>query len=186
MKIISVLIAVLAFALPAQAAQLGDDGLYKSDWMRQTFKDLQEDLADANTEGKRLMLIVEQRGCIYCKIMHEEVYPDPQIRALLEDEFFVVQLNMFGDTEIIDFDGEVLSEKSAVRKWRLLFTPTVLFLPEEVAATESAATAAIAVMPGAFGKFTTLNMLNWVVEKGYLGPESFQRYHARKLKDQKK
>ena len=37
--------AVLVFALPAFAATLGDDGLHKADWMRDTFKDLREDLA---------------------------------------------------------------------------------------------------------------------------------------------
>jgi hypothetical protein len=39
-------------------------------------------------------------------------------------------------------------------------------------------------MPGAFGKHTTLNMLTWVVEKGYEGDEPFQKYHARKFAEQ--
>ena len=36
-----------------------------------------------------------------------------------------------------------------------------------------------AVMPGAFGKWTFLNMFKWVREKGYEGEEHFQKYHAR-------
>ena len=51
----------------AETAVLGDDGLYKISWQRTTFKDLSEDLAEANAEGKNLMLIFEQRGCPYCK-----------------------------------------------------------------------------------------------------------------------
>ena len=43
--------AVLGFALPA-LAEVGDDGLHKEPWMRDTFKDLREDLAEANAEGK--------------------------------------------------------------------------------------------------------------------------------------
>jgi len=43
---------------------------------------------------------------------------------------------------------------------------------------------AFAAEPGAFGQYTTFNMLNWVVEKGYDGDESFQRYHARKFAEQ--
>jgi hypothetical protein len=39
-------------------------------------------------------------------------------------------------------------------------------------------------MPGAFGRWTTLNLLNWVVEQGYAGDEPFQKYHARKFAEQ--
>ena len=63
------LLGAMLFAVPVAAAELGDDGLYKAAWMRETFKDLSEDLAEANAEGKRLMVLIEQRGCIYCKKM---------------------------------------------------------------------------------------------------------------------
>ena len=68
-----------------------------------------------------------------------------------------------------------------VRKWGLMFTPTMLFLPEELAEGQSAAQAAVATVPGAFGKGTTLAMLRWVKEKGYLTEEPFQKYLARML-----
>ena len=70
----------LLLALPVHAADvapLGDDGLHKPTWLRDTFKDMREDLAEANAEGKRLMIIFEQRGCIYCKEVHEVVLADP-------------------------------------------------------------------------------------------------------------
>ena len=92
MKLGLILAAALAFAVPASAATVGDDGLHKSDWMRDTFKDLREDLAEANAEGKRLAVIVEQRGCIYCKKMHEEVFPIPEIDAYIRDNFFFIQI----------------------------------------------------------------------------------------------
>ncbi len=66
----------------ALAAELGDDGLHKAPWMHETFKDLREDLEEAGTQGKRLLVIVEQRGCIYCTKMHEEVFPQPEIADL--------------------------------------------------------------------------------------------------------
>jgi thioredoxin-related protein len=165
-------------------AEMGDDGLHKAPWMRETFKDLSEDLADANAEGKRLMVIIEQRGCIYCKKMYEEVFPIAKIANYIEENFFVVQINMFGDVEVTDFDGTILPEKEMVRRWGALFTPSILFFPEEVGGDVSANQAAVASMPGAFGKHTTFNMLNWVVEHGYEGEESFQKYHARKFSEQ--
>ena len=183
-RLLAALIA-MSLALPVWAAELGDDGLHKTDWMRDTFKDLAEDLEEANDEGKRLLLMFEQRGCIYCTKMHAEVFPDPTITQYIEDNYFVVQLNLHGSTEVVDFDGDALEERAMARKWGILFTPTMLFLPEEVEDGQTAPQAAVAVMPGAFGKGTTLDMLNWVAEKRYLteDEEDFQRYHARRIQE---
>jgi len=177
--------AAVLLATSAHTAELGDDELHKTDWMRDTFKDLREDLDEANAEGKRLMIMVEQRGCIYCTRMHENVFPRPEIADYIRENFFVVQLNLHGDIEVTDFDGESLSEKAATRKWGLLFTPSILFLPEEVPEGQSAAQAAVALMPGAFEAGTTLDMLTWVNEKRYAldTDEDFQRYHARRIQE---
>lgn len=185
MKRIFLAIAMVMLATAAPSAELGDDGLHKTSWMRDTFKDLGEDLAEANAEGKRLLLMFEQRGCVYCTKMHNEVYPDPEVKAFIEDNYFVVQLNLHGDIEVTDFDGEVLAEKDMARKWGILFTPSLLFLPEDVAEGIPTPQAAVAVMPGAFAKGTTLDMLTWVAEKRYEldNGEDFQRYHARRIQE---
>ena len=81
-RLIAVLLLV-SFGSVGQAGQIGDDGMYKESWMRDTFKDLREDLAEANAEGKRLAVIFEQRGCIYCKKMHEEVFVQPRVSSIL-------------------------------------------------------------------------------------------------------
>ena len=178
------LFTALLFSVQVSAAELGDDGLHKAPWMRDTFKDLSEDLEEANAEGKRLMIMVEQRGCIYCKKMHEEVFVIPEIAQFIEDNFFVIQINMFGDVDVTDFDGTTLPEKDMIKRWGALFTPSIYFFPEDVPSDAIATQVAVANMPGAFGRWTTFNMLNWVVEKGYEGDEPFQKYHARKFEEQ--
>jgi thioredoxin-related protein len=175
--------ATLALSVAAQA-EVGDDGLHVAPWLNQTFMDLREDLADANAQGKRFAIIIEQRGCIYCSRMHEEVWIEPDILRMLEDEFFFVRINMHGSTEVTDFDGETMEERQIARRWRNLFTPTILFFPEDVPEDATGIEAAAVVMPGAFGRWTTFNMLNWVLEEGYDGDEDFQRYHARMFADQ--
>lgn len=179
--LISGIIALFGFA--SFAAELGDDGLHKTDWIRDTFKDLNEDLDEANAEGKRLVIFFEQRGCVYCTKMHNEVFPDPEVEAMIEDNYFVVQLNLHGDIEVTDFDGEVLTEKQMARKWNVLFTPTIMFMPEEIEDGANALQSAVAVMPGAFARGTTLDMFTWVHEKRYedQSEEDFQRYHARMI-----
>ena len=110
MKRILAALWVLCIATGIASAEIGDDGLHKAPWMRDTFKDLGEDLAEATAEGKRLMVLVEQRGCIYCTKLHEEVFVIPEIADYIEENFFVVQVNMFGDTEMTDFDGTALPD----------------------------------------------------------------------------
>lgn len=179
------LISVLFIALPVAAAELGDDGLHKPEWFRDTFKDLQEDFAEAQAEGKRVLIIVEQRGCSYCKEMHEKTFPDERVKTLLQNDYFPIQINLHGDIEIIDTDGEELTEKAATRKWGVLFTPTMILMPPEIDSSKSAAGQAVAVMPGAFSAGTTLDLLTWVKEERYLdqSEEDFQRYHARMIQE---
>lgn len=176
--------AGLAAAPPAAGAEIGEDGLHKQPWFALTFKDMAEDLEAASDEGKRLAIIFEQRGCIYCTRLHEQVFSDPEIAGYIQENFTVVQMNLFGDEEVTDFDGEALPEKEMARRWGVMFTPTILFMPE-AAADAPAHKAAVAVMPGAFERGTTLHMFQWVAERGYDGPEHFQKYHARKLAERR-
>ncbi|MGB1063541.1 MAG: thioredoxin family protein [Paracoccaceae bacterium] len=169
------------------ALEVGDDGLHKTPWMQDTFKDLREDLEEANAEGKRLVLFFEQIGCIYCTKMHKEVFSKEKVSNYIDDNFFVVQLNLHGDIEVTDFDGDVLPEKDIARKWGILFTPSILFLPPAVEGDMSAQQAAVAMMPGAFSAGTTLDLFTWVREERYLldNGEDFQRYHARMVNERR-
>mgnify|MGYP001395290090 CR=1 FL=1 len=175
------------FVNQASALEVGDDGLHKTPWMQDTFKDLREDLEEANAEGKRLVLFFEQIGCIYCTKMHKEVFSKEKVSNYINDNFFVVQLNLHGDIEVTDFDGDVLPEKDIARKWGILFTPSILFLPPEVDSSSSAQQAAVAMMPGAFSAGTTLDLFTWVREERYLldNGEDFQRYHARMVNERR-
>ena len=182
MKRLLLICMSLWLSVPLQASELGDDGLHKAAWMRETFKDLSEDLEEANAEGKRLAVIIEQQNCIYCKKMHENVFSDPSVFQYLIDHFFVVQINMFGNVEVTDFDGQTLEEREMVSKWGMLFTPTMMFFPDQLDNLAPANVVMVASMPGAFGKETTKNLLSWVKDKIYEIPGvSFQKYHAEKL-----
>ncbi|HUS96682.1 MAG TPA: thioredoxin family protein, partial [Hyphomicrobiaceae bacterium] len=167
MRQVLVLLLCCFVTTSAFGAKLGEDGLHKQPWFSVTFKDVRDDLATAKKAGKRLAIIIEQRGCIYCKKLHETVFSDDAIAKYIADNFMVVQYNMFGDEEVIDLDGKTLTEKTAVRRRGLAFTPTIMFLPEEPSAGKSARDVAVNIMPGAFGKGTTLHMFQWVREKGY-------------------
>ncbi|MEM9471258.1 MAG: thioredoxin family protein [Pseudomonadota bacterium] len=181
MRILLAVTVLLAGLLGAVASEIGDDGLHKQAWFATTFRDIKEDMTTAKEEGKRLALIFEQRGCIYCRQIHEEVLADPEVRDFIKDNYMVVQYNLYGDEEVTDLDGETLTEKTAARKWRVTFTPTIFFLPEDADGKKDVGASTVAVMPGAFRKGTFLDMFQWVHKKGYETDEGFQRYHARRI-----
>ena len=184
-KFFTALIFAIVFSVSATAAEIGDDGLHKQDWFTITFRDIAEDIAAAKDEGKRLVMIFEQRGCIYCREVHEILLVDPAVKEYLQEHFMIVQYNIHGDEEVTDTDGEALTEKTAARKWGFLFTPTIMFMPEEITGEKNAQQMAVATMPGFFRKGTFLDMFTWVNEKGYDGSETFQDFHARQIRERR-
>ena len=180
--LVSLLLLVPMWLYATSTDDIGEGGLHTKDWFTVSFKDIAEDIEDAKQQNKRLALVFEQYACIYCRKMHEVILADPEVSAFLQDNFSIVQLNLFGSDEVTDLDGEVLSEKALAQKWGVMFTPTIVFMPEEVPSGESnGLQAAVAALPGGFGKLTFLHTFQWVHEKGYEGDEHFQKYHARKL-----
>ena len=169
--------------LPTEASEipqptLGEDGLYRHSWFLESFLDIKEDMQTAKDNGKRLVVLIEQKGCIYCKKVQTEILVDPRINAYVRKHFEVLQIDLWGYKEVTDLDGEVTTERKVSRKWRSMFTPTIVFMPESVekAKGKSGGDAAGAVMPGAFGKGTFLALFEWVHNKGYEKGEHFQKY----------
>lgn len=158
--------------LPAAKAEeppLNADGLYTQPWFLHSFLDLPEDLAEAHGNGKRLAVIWEQKGCPYCKEMHLVNFADPKIDTYVRENFEILQLNIHGLREVVDFDGEELDERSLARKWGIRFTPTVHFFPETPEQAEGAPgiETEVARMPGYFKPPHFLAMFRFVREKAY-------------------
>lgn len=158
--------------------ETGDDGLHKQPWFEETFLDLSEDLAEATDSGRRLVIIWEQRGCPYCKQTHEVNLRIPRIVDYVKQNFFVLQLNMWGDREVTDFDGKTTTEKQLARKWRVLFTPTFQFFPDSPAAAKGKPgdEAEVHRVPGYFKPFHFYFQFRYVTEKAYETEPSFQRW----------
>lgn len=164
---------------------MDEDGLYHQSWSSDSFLDLKEDFDTAKAEGKRFMVVFEQRGCIYCKRFHEKVLAIKQINDYVRENYVMVQINLWGDKEVTDFDGKVMSEKQLARRWGVINTPTALFFTDDLTGKDGKFGKDLTVVPmfypGAFGRYTTYDMFSWVVAKGYETDEPFQKFHARRL-----
>lgn len=182
----AMLAAALLAAAPAAAATeaervepiLGDDGLYHQEWFLNSFMDLQEDLEASTAEGKRFAIIFEQNGCPYCRDMHTINLADPELNAWIRERFNILQLNLWGDREVTDFDGKTMAEKDLASRYAVNFTPTILFFPEDPAAVDGKAGPQVEVarMPGYFRPFHFSAMFEYVWDKRYEKGQPFQRY----------
>lgn len=173
--------AALAAPVPLRAKVTGedppvnDDGLFHQDWFHFSFLDMAEDLAEAADEGKHLMVLIEQHGCPYCRELHRVNFARDEIRSYLQDNYLSVQLNMWGDREVTDFDGETLTEKQLCRKWFVSFTPTtVLFNGRDAGAGDLRAAEAFR-LPGYFKPFHYISGLEFAASDVYRD-QPFQRF----------
>lgn len=126
----------LSGALSVSAARgqsiLGDDGLYHQPWFLQSLLELGDDLQAATEGGKRFAMIWELRGCPYCRETHLVNFARPDIESYIKNRFEILQLNVVGAREVVDFDGEKLPEKRLAEKYGVRFTPTVQFFPDRI------------------------------------------------------
>ena len=103
----------------------------KPDWFKNSFLDLREDVAEAEAAGKRVMLYFYQDGCPYCKKLLETNFALRDIEAKTRKHFDVIAINMWGDREVTDMQGETLTEKQFAAQRKVMFTPTLVFLNEQ-------------------------------------------------------
>jgi len=174
------LIALCALVVSVTAARaeeipVNEFGLYHQDWFLESFLDMAEDFQGARDEGKRFVIIWEQKGCPYCKDLHAKTISQDNIKTYMQENFVVLQMNIWGDREVTDFDGSEMTEKEFAAKNGIAFTPTVQFFHEDITGKEGRAREA-ARLPGFFRPFHFKAMLNYVNEKMYETDKPFQRY----------
>ncbi len=160
------------------AIEANEEGFYEQPWFLNSFLDLREDIQESAAEGKQLVLIWEQRGCPYCREMHRVNLRIPAIVDYIKANFNVVQLNLWGDREVVDVDGEVTTEKKLARKYRVQFTPTLQFFPKHLPEGEKKPghEAEVWRLLGYWKPFHFHYTFVYGHEKGYESEPSFQRW----------
>ena len=96
-------------------------------WFKQSFLDLQDDIADAKENNKGLILYFHQEGCPYCKKLLNDNFSRPELVNKLRKKYDFIAINMWGDRDVVDVDGQQLTEKSLAVKLKVMFTPTMIF-----------------------------------------------------------
>lgn len=119
------------------------------EWFKESFLDLEEDIADSTSNKKRLVVYFWQPGCPYCNQLWEDNFSQQKIVDNFRKNFEIVALNMWGDKEVVSVGGNDYTEKSFSDALGIKYTPTLLFFDENK---------------------KVVHQLN-----GYIPPEDFQR-----------
>lgn len=117
-------LALSLIALPAQAQE-------PPGWFSESLLELREDVAEAASQGRRVMLYFGQDGCPYCKQLLEVNFRQAAIAAKARKSLVALAINIWGDREVIWVDGQATTEKRLAAMLKVQFTPTVLFLDEK-------------------------------------------------------
>ena len=103
----------------------------KPDWFKNSFLDIREDVEEAATAGKRVMLYFYQDGCPYCAKLLQDNFSQHSIVEKSRKYLDVTAVNMWGDREVTSLDGQAMTEKEFAAGLRVMFTPTILMLNEQ-------------------------------------------------------
>lgn len=96
-------------------------------WFKNSFLDLKDDAAEAAAAGKRLMVYIGQDGCPYCAALFKGNFSRAEIADYTRAHFDAIEINLWGDRPVTDFDGRALTEKTFAARHQVRYTPTLLF-----------------------------------------------------------
>ena len=127
MRLFFTILLLVAWMLPAQALQLRDP---ESHFFDETFGDLQEELATAKEQGKKAILIMfEMEECPFCRRMKSKVLNRDDIQDYFREHFLILTMDVEGDLEITDFQGNTTTQKEfALKQFRVRATPVFQFV----------------------------------------------------------
>ena len=116
---------LLVFSMPV-LAEPRDPYQYFFD---QTLGDFGEELQRARDEGKQgVLLFFEMDECPFCARMKRDVLNRPRVQDYYREHFRIIPVDIEGDVEIVDFQGQSMAEKNfAFQVNRVRATPVFLF-----------------------------------------------------------
>jgi len=115
---------------PVTAAQPGAHAIEIPGWFKESFLDFPEEAKEAASHQKRLLLYFGQDGCPYCKELMQANFGRKDIAEKTRQHFDAIALNIWGDREVVWFDGKPRTEKDLAALLKVQFTPTLLLLDE--------------------------------------------------------
>ena len=117
-------LAVLLAPLPARAEARDPD----SHFFMARAGDFRAELGVARQAGKQGVLIMfGMEECAYCARMKTHVLNQSEVQDYFRNHFLIYDVNVRGDTPLIDFQGRATTEKAFALEQRARATPVFIF-----------------------------------------------------------
>jgi len=176
------LAASLAMGSAGAAIQNDDEDLYGfndfprdnvltyPDWFNEPFLNLPEDQAAALDAGKRLIVYFGQKRCAYCHKLMDVNFGMPDIVEYTRRHFAIVPVDIWGVDEVVDLNGETLTERDFALREGTNFTPSLVFFDADGKE--------VMRLRGYYPPYQFRAALEYVADRHYLR-EPFRDYLAR-------
>ena len=91
---------------------------------------LHEAAALAEESGKLIFIDVFEIGCVYCRAMDREVFPDSTVRQVLDSGYIPVRIDG-NSSEMVSFNNEEMSAQAFAQSKGAYVFPTSLIMDKE-------------------------------------------------------
>jgi len=121
LKPLSIFVLSLLLNFSVSAAEL--------DFFDNSFGDFSEELDLAKQEGKTgIFIFFEMDECPFCHRMKTTILNQPQVLSFYKKHFKIFPVDIEGDVEMTDFNGNVTTQKDfAFKQYRVRATPVLAF-----------------------------------------------------------
>ncbi|MDH5232960.1 MAG: thioredoxin family protein [Gammaproteobacteria bacterium] len=102
-------------------------------FFNETWGDFKEERQNAKSQGKKAILVFfELDECPFCHFMKTHVLNQPEVQAFFRQHFLNFAIDIEGDVEMQDFDGQTMTQKNfAAKIHRVRATPVFGFFDLE-------------------------------------------------------
>jgi thioredoxin-related protein len=121
----------LAGAALAQGRMTGGVAYSLPEWFKPSLLVLKEDVEEARTQGRHVMLFLHLDECPYCARMLDESFRRGANHDFVRRHFDVIAINVRGAQEVTWMDGTASTEQALARRLKVFGTPTLVFLGED-------------------------------------------------------
>ncbi len=90
-----------------------------------------EEISDAASKEKLLVIMFHQAGCPYCDKMRSRVFPDPKVDSYYSKKFIMIESNIRGNLDVVTPDGAPMTERKMAKKLRVRATPVFMFFDKK-------------------------------------------------------
>lgn len=96
----------------------------------ETFYDMQDEIETAKSDGKQgLLMMFEMDECPFCHRMKNTVLNRSDIQDYYKENFRIVTVDIEGDVELTNFQGEATTQKDfSLKEFRVRATPVFQFI----------------------------------------------------------